>query len=234
MTGGADYLLDDSGADDHRDRLFGKYAGIVVNVDDPDKRGRLKVRVPDLMRSVEESWAMPCIPYAGTKAAFFSVPPVGAGVWVEFEAGDDARPIWSGCYWHESGPPLGPTDSACEPTTHVWRTEFGAVVLDDEAKSVTVTDVECKNMVEIDIEKELVTIKAAKKVVIAVDKLQLVADDASEQAVLGGKLLQFLNDFVQKYSTHTHAETGATTSPPAVPMTPPNQSDLLSTKVKLK
>ena len=27
------------------------------------------------------------------------LPPVGAGVWVEFEAGDPSYPIWAGCYW---------------------------------------------------------------------------------------------------------------------------------------
>ena len=29
----------------------------------------------------------------------FTVPPVGAGVWVEFEQGDSDFPIWSGCFW---------------------------------------------------------------------------------------------------------------------------------------
>jgi uncharacterized protein involved in type VI secretion and phage assembly len=27
------------------------------------------------------------------------VPPVGAGVWIEFERGDPDYPIWSGCYY---------------------------------------------------------------------------------------------------------------------------------------
>jgi hypothetical protein len=29
----------------------------------------------------------------------YLVPPIGAGVWAEFEAGDPDRPIWSGCRW---------------------------------------------------------------------------------------------------------------------------------------
>jgi hypothetical protein len=33
------------------------------------------------------------------------VPPVGAGVWVEFEAGDVERPIWSGSWWGLSDAP---------------------------------------------------------------------------------------------------------------------------------
>jgi hypothetical protein len=29
----------------------------------------------------------------------YCVPPIGAGVWVEFEQGDPNKPIWSGCRW---------------------------------------------------------------------------------------------------------------------------------------
>jgi hypothetical protein len=29
----------------------------------------------------------------------YMVPPVGAGVWVEFEQGDPEHPIWVGCRW---------------------------------------------------------------------------------------------------------------------------------------
>lgn len=29
----------------------------------------------------------------------YMVPPIGAGVWVEFEAGKPNRPIWTGCRW---------------------------------------------------------------------------------------------------------------------------------------
>jgi hypothetical protein len=42
---------------------------------------------------------MPCVPMAGLNAGVFALPPVGAGVWVEFEAGDPALPIWAGGYW---------------------------------------------------------------------------------------------------------------------------------------
>jgi len=29
----------------------------------------------------------------------YMVPPIGAGVWVEFEHGDPDKPIWTGCRW---------------------------------------------------------------------------------------------------------------------------------------
>jgi uncharacterized protein involved in type VI secretion and phage assembly len=64
-------------------------------------------------------WAMPCVPLAGPGMGAVLVPPVGAGVWLQFEAGDPDRPVWVGGYWSSaaeapaasqaaspSGPPL--------------------------------------------------------------------------------------------------------------------------------
>lgn len=42
---------------------------------------------------------MPCVPFAGIQAGFFVVPPLGSGVWIEFEQGDPDYPIWTGGFW---------------------------------------------------------------------------------------------------------------------------------------
>ena len=36
---------------------------------------------------------------AGSGVGLFTVPPVGANVWVEFEGGDIDYPILAGCFW---------------------------------------------------------------------------------------------------------------------------------------
>jgi uncharacterized protein involved in type VI secretion and phage assembly len=79
----------------------GKYRGTVVNNVDPEQRGRLQVMVPDVLGQAPSSWAEPCVPLAGNGAAMgiYLVPPIGAGVWVEFEQGDPGFPIWVGCRW---------------------------------------------------------------------------------------------------------------------------------------
>ena len=46
---------------------------------------------------------MPAAPYAGPGAGFVALPPVGAGVWIEFEQGDPDFPIWSGGWWGSAG-----------------------------------------------------------------------------------------------------------------------------------
>ena len=42
---------------------------------------------------------MPCLPVAGMQMGMFTVPPIGAGVWIEFEQGDPDYPIWTGCFY---------------------------------------------------------------------------------------------------------------------------------------
>jgi uncharacterized protein involved in type VI secretion and phage assembly len=100
-------------------QFLGKYRGTVQNNVDPRGRGRLLVSVPDVLGLPPSSWAEPCVPLAGPTGpamGFYLVPPVGAGVWVEFERGDPQRPIWVGCRWGApSDPPpqarLGPAVS---------------------------------------------------------------------------------------------------------------------------
>ena len=82
--------------------FYGKYRGTVVNNVDPLLRGRLMLEVPDVTGLVPSSWAEPCVPLAGPTGppmGVYMVPPIGAGVWVEFERGDPSKPIWVGCRW---------------------------------------------------------------------------------------------------------------------------------------
>lgn len=80
-------------------RYYGKYRGTVVNNVDPMLMGRIMVIVPDVSTVALSSWAMPCVPVAGMQMGMFTVPLIGAGVWVEFEQGDPDYPVWVGCYW---------------------------------------------------------------------------------------------------------------------------------------
>ncbi len=80
-------------------KFYGKYRGSVINNIDPLRIGRVQVMVPDVGGVSISSWAMPCVPVAGPQMGFYTVPPVGAGVWVEFEQGDPDYPIWTGGFW---------------------------------------------------------------------------------------------------------------------------------------
>ena len=79
-------------------QYFGKYRGVVLQNIDPMGIGRLQVQVIGVF-TLASSWAMPNFPVAGTQTGMVAIPPVRAGVWVEFEQGDPDYPIWTGCYY---------------------------------------------------------------------------------------------------------------------------------------
>jgi uncharacterized protein involved in type VI secretion and phage assembly len=86
-------------ADTVGQKFFGKYRGVVINNIDPMQIGRLQVMVPDVSAVLPTSWALPCFPVGGIQMGMFTVPLLGAGVWIEFEQGDPDYPIWVGCYY---------------------------------------------------------------------------------------------------------------------------------------
>jgi len=89
-------------------RFYGKYRGTVVQNIDPELRARIMCTVPDVLGLVPSSWCEACTPLAGPTGApmgAYIVPPMGAGVWVEFEQGDPEKPIWSGCRMAPADPP---------------------------------------------------------------------------------------------------------------------------------
>jgi hypothetical protein len=80
-------------------RFYGKYRGKVENNIDPTSQGRVQVSVPAVLGEGSLSWAMPCVPIAGSGVGLLTTPPVGANVWVEFEGGNTDFPILAGCFW---------------------------------------------------------------------------------------------------------------------------------------
>jgi len=83
-------------------KFYGKYRGTVVLNVDPELRGRITCLVPDVLGPLPSNWCEACPPLAGPTGppmGVYMVPPIGAGVWVEFERGDPSKPIWVGCRW---------------------------------------------------------------------------------------------------------------------------------------
>ena len=226
---------------EQRERVYGKFAGTVMNNMDPLSLGRLQAFVPEVLGEVPTGWAKPCVPYAGPTSGFFSVPPVSAGVWIEFEAGDVSRPIWSGCYWGAGELPMKPPGSLSQPTTKIWRSELGlTAVLDDATQTVTLSDAVGANSVEINVPTGTVTVKGAARVIHSTNGIvQEGSASAAHPAVLGDLLLSYLAQLVAMFNAHVHPGELAlgvlpvTPAPPVVSMPPPS-STLLSIKVLLE
>jgi hypothetical protein len=106
-------------------KFYGKYRGKVVDNLDPEVLGRIMAEVAAVPLS-ELNWAMPCTPYAGPQVGFYTIPPIGANVWIEYEGGDPNFPIWSGCFWGELEVPM-----QAPPTIKIFKTQFITMILND-------------------------------------------------------------------------------------------------------
>lgn len=115
-----------------RGRYYGKYRGTVEDVSDPEDMGRIKCRVPSVYGDEVSPHALPCVPFAGDQHGFYMLPEVGDGVWVEFEAGDPSRPIWTGFWFaRDEIPPPG-----SEKQRVIVTPEQLKLVLDDQSKKI--------------------------------------------------------------------------------------------------
>lgn len=85
-------------------KYYGKYQAIVVDNEDPMFLGRITFAAPAFPGMID-TFAWPCVPYAGEQVGFCFTPPLGASVWIEFEEGDPNHPIWTGCFWKEAEMP---------------------------------------------------------------------------------------------------------------------------------
>jgi len=117
-------------------RYLGKYRGTVMNNADPLMRGRLLVTVPDVLGPTPSSWAEACVPLAGPTGppmGSYFVPPIGAGVWIEFEQGDPGYPIWVGCRWGAASdvPPLAHAGLPISPNIVLQTAGQNTLVISD-------------------------------------------------------------------------------------------------------
>ena len=100
-------------------KFYGKYRGTVLLNVDPEFRGRITCMVPDVLGVMPSNWCEACPPLAGPTGppmGVYMVPPIGAGVWVEFEQGDPGKPIWSGCRFGVGDtPPLALVGNPADP-----------------------------------------------------------------------------------------------------------------------
>jgi uncharacterized protein involved in type VI secretion and phage assembly len=117
-----------------RNRFFGKYRGVVTDIDAGTLR--IKAKVPGVLADQPTGWARACVPFAGPDMGIAFLPEIGAGVWIEFEGGDVSYPIWVGCFWHDGEQPSDATASVKAIVTKAGQ----KILFDEDGGTITVTD----------------------------------------------------------------------------------------------
>ena len=167
-------------------------AALVTDVEDPQNQGRIRAtRARGARRPRSRGWALPAAPYAGPGVGSFTIPPVGAGVWIEFEAGRRLAADLDRLL-------VGRGDRAARtsrrrqatPPLKIVRTEKGLHGLAGRRRpDDLVSDENGKNILKIEVQEGQVTIKGATKVVVEAPQIELV-ESASHPVVFGDDLLQ--------------------------------------------
>ena len=114
-------------------KYFGKYRGTVTLNIDPEQRGRIQAIVPDVSNVIPSTWALPCVPVTGISMGTYFVPPIGAGVWIEYEQGDIDFPIWTGGFWGSSAevPKLAMLGNPVSPSIVLQTTLQNSISISD-------------------------------------------------------------------------------------------------------
>jgi type VI secretion system secreted protein VgrG len=83
-----------------RQRMHGVVSGECIDIEDPEQRGRVKVRLHFQGPDDPLLWMRMVVPYAGHERGIQFMPEVGDEVVVAFEEGDPARPYVLGAVWN--------------------------------------------------------------------------------------------------------------------------------------
>jgi hypothetical protein len=132
--------------------------------------------------------------------------------------------------------PREETGKPTRPPQKVLRSERGLIItLDDDDSTLTLSDENGTNLLQISVLQGEVRVQAAAKTVVESPLINLV-ENSTHPVVFGDLLLQYLNQLVTLFNSHLHVGEMAagvlpvTPAPPAVPF-PPADPSLLSTRV---
>jgi uncharacterized protein involved in type VI secretion and phage assembly len=165
-------------------KMFGVEVGIVTNVKDDDKLGRVKVCFPRLPGKPESDWVRVVQPAAGAGRGFYWIPEVNDEVLVAFERGEAHRPHVVGSLWNGKDKPMK-TAYTDENTTRMIQTKSGhQIILDDkkDAEKIIIADKSGKRTLTFDVKNKKflieakegdVEIHAEKKIILECEDLEI-------------------------------------------------------------
>ena len=168
----------------HDSNRYGVEVGIVTNVQDPQKLGRIKVQLPRLPGGPESDWARVAQPAAGAGRGFYWLPEVGDEVLIAFELGQANRPYVIGALWNGKDKPMKDA-YADDNSTRMIQTKSGhKIVLCDKSgeEKIVIADKSGNRSITFDVKakKFLVECKegdlelhAEKKIVLDCEDLEI-------------------------------------------------------------
>ncbi len=195
------YMSGDSG---QAPAFSGVCPAVVTNINDPDKLGRVKVKLLNLdLPDYETDFIRVVTPMSGAKWGMLFFPNVGDEVLVGFCGGDISRAYVLGSLWNKNF--RTPAEIKEDNSIRMIRTKAGhelvfddadgaecvtvrtkgelLVKLDDGKNCITIQDKGGKDMVRIDSENGTITIQAEKKVNISAGSTKIIMESGGSLSV---------------------------------------------------
>jgi uncharacterized protein involved in type VI secretion and phage assembly len=186
--------------------IHGVVTGIVTNTKDPDKMGRVKVKIPTLSPDDESAWARVASFMAGKERGAFFLPEVDDEVLLAFEYGDLSRPYILGALWNgKDSPPE--TNSDGKNNVRIIKSRSGHVIKltdEDGKEKIEIIDKSKNNKITIDTAKNTVLIEAKEeiKIITKDGKLSIEAKEGkfkfSDKLSIEAKELEIKTDAAAK------------------------------------
>ncbi len=112
-----------------KQHYYGVYPASVIDIEDPDNLGRVRLSVPILGSGAQGSmWARIATLMAGSKRGTWFIPEVEDEVLVAFERGDPRQPYVVGALWNAQNPPPEQVDASGVNLLKSIHTRNGIVV----------------------------------------------------------------------------------------------------------
>jgi len=164
-----------------RSRIYGVVVGLVIDNQDPEGLGRVKVKFPSLSDDEIGHWARIAVLMAGAQRGTFFLPEVDDEVLVAFEGGDVTRPYVLGALWNGRDAPPDTNANGQNDLRFIKSRSGHLIRLDDASGSekIEIIDKSGSNSITIDTASNTITITSSKDINIeaAQGKIKLSAQN---------------------------------------------------------
>ena len=147
-------------------KVDGVVVGVITNINDPQKLGRVQVKYPWMPKyngaELGSNWARVVSMAAGKNCGILFMPEVDDEVLVAFENGDVNYPYVVGVLWNKKDKPPDGAVVAGKVNQRIIRSRSGHVVILDDTQGqekISITDKTGKNSIEIDSKTNAMTFK---------------------------------------------------------------------------
>jgi uncharacterized protein involved in type VI secretion and phage assembly len=199
-------LLNEKEEDVPKNIFYGVTVGIVTDIEDPDKLGRIKVKLLNRDHSdYETDFIRIVTPMSGKQWGMFFFPEIGDEVLVAFSNGDIVRPYVIGSLWNQNyKPPVEIADK--KNIVREIKTKNGheiifhdeedkdfiqiktpkqlSIELNDEKEVITIKDKDGKNLVKVDSKNGIVDVLADKKISIKTGNSKIEMDSSANSILM--------------------------------------------------